>query len=233
MFFLLLTGYSVNSIFNPSYIDTLYPRSAAHRKSLLADARSTNYAVVRLELIEKLYERMYEQRRELGTDERRWPHRILGATDVVGLESGEPGDEPLRLHIRSLFDVADGNDSGIGSVDGHSEAGDEILDVDLIIAATGYQRKSHLTIMDDVAYLLPGHEEVIRSAETETSVTDSTVRLSNGVSKPTLRNLRVARDYSVQFAEGKVAHGSGIWLQGCNEGTHGVSSSVRSFYVLY
>ena len=59
----------MNSIFNPDYVDYLYPRSPKYRKALLTDARSTNYGVVRLELIEKLYERMYDQKREIGSDE--------------------------------------------------------------------------------------------------------------------------------------------------------------------
>ena len=33
----------------------------------------------------------------------------------------------------------------------------------------------------------------------------------------------VGRDYKVQYAEGKVEEGAGVWLQGCNEKTHGVS----------
>ncbi|KAK7997735.1 fungal specific transcription factor [Apiospora arundinis] len=42
-------------------------------------------------------------------------------------------------------------------------------------------------------------------------------------SKLTDGDVRVRRDYGVEFAPGKVAKGSGIWLQGCNEKTHGPS----------
>ncbi|KAK7975298.1 hypothetical protein PG989_013761 [Apiospora arundinis] len=184
----------VNSIFNPSFIDDLYPRSASSRSALLKDARSTNYGVVRLELIEALYEHMYEQRREFGPDERLWPHRIHGATEVTGLDNGakHSNDQgPLRLCVRSLRDQAD-----------------SILDVDLIIAATGYQRTSHLNMMEKVAPLLPGQQ--------------------GKQSKLTDRDVRVGRDYGVEFAPGKVAKGSGIWLQGCNEKTHGLSDTLLS-----
>lgn len=188
----------MNSIFNPSFVDSLFARPATNRSALLADARATNYGVVRLGLIEHLYELMYEQRRELGPDEARWPHRIRNATDVVGLVGGD-GDggaaAPLRLRIRPL--------------DARDDRHDEVLDVDLIIAATGYRRSAHLELMRDVGALLPPDG----GATAESKIGN--------------RPVRVGRDYSVQFAPGKVAAGSGIWLQGCCEGTHGVSFRRR------
>lgn len=190
----LISCNSVNSIFNPEFIDNLYPRSAENRKSLIADARATNYGVVRLELIEHLYEKMYEQRREFGTDESKWPHRILGATDIVGASSDDTNQETLRLQLRNL-----------------REQTDYLLDVDLVIAATGYKRTGHLTMLDEgVSKLLP--EVATGSTEIKMNV--------KGLEQ---KNVKVGRDYSVQFAPGKVARGSGIWLQGCNEATHGVS----------
>ncbi|KAI1848851.1 hypothetical protein JX266_005279 [Neoarthrinium moseri] len=208
----------VNSIFNPSFVDSLYPRSTAYRKALIADARATNYGVVRLELIEHLYERMYEQRRELGTDERKWPHRILGATDIVGAESE---GEKLRLRVRSLRDAA--NKDTVNVV---SETAEDTLEVDLIIAATGYQRKAHLTMMDDgIASLLPKQASDSSSGPAADEVQLDIKTKRSGVEQ---RNVKVSRDYSVQFASGKVAPGSGIWLQGCNEGTHGLSDTLLS-----
>ncbi|KAF7532637.1 hypothetical protein G7054_g7770 [Neopestalotiopsis clavispora] len=193
----------VNSIFNPDFIDNLYPRSAENRQSLIADARATNYGVVRLELIEHLYEKMYEQRRELGPDESKWPHRILGATDLVGVSSDDTNQEKLRLQVRNL-----------------REQSDYVLDVDLIIAATGYKRTGHLTMLDEgVAKLLPD----VASGSTDVSMNVQTK--SSGIEQ---KNVKVARDYSLQFAPGKVARGSGIWLQGCNESTHGLSDTLLS-----
>lgn len=191
----------VNSIFNPSFVDSLYQRSVENRSSLLEGARSTNYGVVRLELIERLYEKMYDQRRELGSDERKWPHRILSATDVVGLDTK---DDQLRLVVRP-----------IGLTASRSSMEDEVLDVDLVIAATGYKRQSHLSMMEDVAGLLPEANELNG---------DSKVSGANINGRP----VRVSRNYSVQFAPGKVSPGSGIWLQGCCEGTHGLSDTLLS-----
>lgn len=203
----------MNSIFNPSFVDSLFARTAENRNALLADARATNYGVVRLELIERLYERMYDQRRELGPDERRWPHRIRSATDVVSFEA-PPNQPGARLRIRPMGADSTGED--------------EILEVDLVIAATGYRRSAHLTMMGGVEGLLPDADQHVAGAvatavngsgATETKLTES--KIGN-------RPVRVGRDYSVQFAPGKVAAGSGIWLQGCCEGTHGVSSRFAS-----
>jgi L-ornithine N5-oxygenase len=182
-------------------VDELFSRPADLRRSLLGDARSTNYGVVRLELIEHLYERMYDQQRELGSDSRRWPHRILGSSDIAGFEAEA---DKLRLMVRPL--------NRVNNLDA-----DEILDVDLVIAATGYQRQAHLTMMEDIADLLPQSP-----ALNGVAACDGSQRTTYG-SQVKGRAINVARNYSVQFAPGKVSPGSGIWLQGCCEGTHGVS----------
>ncbi|CAJ2505864.1 Uu.00g132580.m01.CDS01 [Anthostomella pinea] len=209
----------VNSIFNPEYVDSLYPRPAELRQSLLADARSTNYGVVRLELIERLYEKMYDQRRDIGSDEKKWPHRILGATDIVGFES-QSGK--ARLMFRPLSEAKrSAGDCGQNDVcDGAS--GDEFLEVDLVVAATGYKRQSHLTMMEDMATLLP------EAGETSGVPATNGLKPKAAEAKIKDRPVRVSRDYSVQFAPGKVSAGSGVWLQGCCEGTHGLSDTLLS-----
>ncbi|KAI1353875.1 L-lysine 6-monooxygenase (NADPH-requiring)-domain-containing protein [Xylaria sp. FL0043] len=204
----------VNSIFNPSYVDELFSRSSEQRQSLLGDARSTNYGVVRLELIEHLYERMYDQLRNLGRDSKKWPHRILGSTTIAGVES--EGDR-IRLMVRP-FSATNNDQEGVYV---KSDA-DEILDCDLVIAATGYQRQAHLTMMEDVADLLPESPEPINGVESkgiQRKNYDATVRG---------RPVNVGRDYGLQFAPEKVSPGSGIWLQGCCEGTHGLSDTLLS-----
>lgn len=142
---------------------------------------------------------MYDQRRELGADEKQWPHRIRGATDLV---SCTPlGDDKVQLAIRPV------------------EAPDaklELLDVDLIISATGYQRNAHLHMIDQIESLLP---ETAGGSQAQ-AVNSSDYKFAPKVGK---RDLKVTREYAVQFAPGKVASGSGMYLQGTNEGTHGVS----------
>ncbi|ERS96222.1 hypothetical protein HMPREF1624_07131 [Sporothrix schenckii ATCC 58251] len=204
----------VNSIFNPEYIDSLYPKPASYRRNLLVDARPTNYGVVRLELIEHLYDRMYHQRRKLGTDEKKWPHRILGSTQVARVEPGEK--DALRLVVEPV-------QSG-------TSAEPEVLEVDLVIAATGYERNSHVTMLKGLWPLLPETESKRATSGTDDDsigtweVNDTTA--SDGAS-PT-KMLRVARDYHVEFDATRIAPGSGIWLQGCCEGTHGLSDTLLS-----
>ncbi|KAK0710306.1 L-lysine 6-monooxygenase (NADPH-requiring)-domain-containing protein [Lasiosphaeria miniovina] len=205
----------VNSIFNPEFIDTVYPLSSAHRASLLADARATNYGVVRLELIEHLYEKMYHQRRTLGTDEKKWPHRIMGGRRIVTV-----GEKDDQLSVKVALCTSD-EETQDGPL-----LGEEVLDVDLIICATGYQRKAHLEMLKDTWSLLPevaseksGPPATTRDhwfVDTETADTTST------------RVLEVGRDYGVRFSPGTVASGSGVWLQGCCEATHGLSDTLLS-----
>ncbi len=70
---------------------------------------------------------------------------------------------------------------------------DEELEVDYVFTATGYKRNAHEDLLGELKELLS--EEGKWDAQ---------------------------RDYKVRFREGAV-EGAGIWLQGCNEKTHGVS----------
>lgn len=147
---------------------------------------------------------MYDQRRELGPDERRWPHRILGGRQITGLESR--GDA-LKLRAQ-LVDAA---------VDD-----EETLEADVVIAATGYKRNAHVQMLRGAWDMLP--ESVPTGPDFGKGISGWNVETDQGE-----RNLAVGRDYKVKFSPGAVADESGIWLQGCCEGTHGVSlgSSCR------
>lgn len=210
---------SVNTIFNPEYIDSLYPKPARYRRNLLAEARTTNYGVVRLELIETLYERMYDQRRELGSDEQNWPHRIMGGRRVVHVE---PGAEKLRLSVQ-YAPLGEAEDVDAPLNGGSPVGGQETLDADLIVAATGYQRSAHIDILQALWPLLP---EKSADSDPQSPIDGWEVQCktpaTEGKSATSTRVLEVARDYRVRFSPGRIAPGSGVWLQGCCEGTHGV-----------
>ncbi|TQV94113.1 hypothetical protein V2A60_002822 [Cordyceps javanica] len=196
----------VNSIFNPEYIDSLFPKSAKDRSEFLVDARATNYGVVRLELIEELFERMYSQKRTLGPDERSWPHRIMGCRQISNIESN---GERLEVKIHGL------SDGVVNSAD------EEILSADLIIAATGYQRNAHIDMLKSTWDMLP--KAVPGTAMFNKGVTGWNVDTEQGE-----RKIAVGRDYRVQYKPGTVAADAGIWLQGCCEGTHGLSDTLLS-----
>ncbi|KAF6835641.1 l-ornithine n5-oxygenase [Colletotrichum musicola] len=208
----------VNSIFNPSYVDELHPKSQAYRRSLIKEAKATNYGVVRLALIDHLYEMLYHQKRLLGTDERKWPHRMLFGRNIVQVSEGKDS-ERLQIHVRS---IEHGEDGIIGQL-----PGDELLDVDLIVAATGYQRSAHLDMLRDSWSLLP--EVAPASNPAERDVVDGWEIHGEGADATSgSRKLEVGRDYRVRYAPGTVAPDSGVYLQGCCEATHGLSDTLLS-----
>ncbi|SPO04727.1 related to L-ornithine N5-hydroxylase [Cephalotrichum gorgonifer] len=194
----------VNTIFNPSFIDHIHSKPLTHRTRFLTDAKATNYSVVRLQLIESIYEHMYSQRRDIGPDETRWPHRIRGGYGLVDA-TPNPSSDGVQLKIAPIEQREAGE-------------GEETLDFDLVISATGYRRDAHLELLRDTYGLLPavsakkgaGMDGWEVSAEGQT------------------RRLEARRNYGVKFAEGAVEAGSGVWLQGCNERTHGLSDTLLS-----
>lgn len=184
---------SVNEIFNPEHVDELYVQSPEVRMAAIAQNKSTNYGVVRLELLEKIYGTIYEQRIKTN-EESKWQHRILPFRHVTDFEElpdqrGGGGGGRIRLQIRN-----DG--SGFGNESERSTM--ESLNVNAVFAATGYTRTAHKDLLRPAEYLRSGEE------------------------------WEVSRNYRVQFETGKVSEDSGIWLQGCNEMTHGLSDSLLS-----
>ncbi|KAK0707330.1 L-lysine 6-monooxygenase (NADPH-requiring)-domain-containing protein [Lasiosphaeris hirsuta] len=209
----------VNSIFNPSYTDYIYPKSSSYRANILRDARATNYGVVRLELIEHLYEKMYHQRRTLGTNERQWPHRIMAGRSLVSTQ-----DHGGELSVKvAIFPGGEAQDGPLFE--------EEDLEVDLIVCATGYERRAHLDMLKDTWSLLPKLSEGEVSRLSANMPKDRWIveTADGGKGSPaTTRVLEVNRDYGVRFTPGAVAPGSGVWLQGCCEGTHGLSDTLLS-----
>lgn len=198
---------SVNSVFNPEYVDMLYPRSASYRRSFIGDAKATNYGVVRLELIEHIYQRMYDQRRDLGRDDRKWPHRIMGGRKIEGVDALD--NETLQINAALL------DNAGVAP----ELADEESWEADLVIAATGYRRDSHLEMLRDTWEMLPESNPTSQSQLNDPS--GWSVQTSKGEHR-----MAVGRNYEVQYKPEAVAPGSGIWLQGCCEATHGVSTPL-------
>lgn len=156
------------------------------RIAAIAQNKSTNYGVVRLELLEKIYGTIYEQRIKTNQEEK-WQHRILPFRHVTGFEDS-PVDGRIRIQIR--------DDRSRFSESENSRM--ETLNVNAVFAATGYTRTAHEDLLRPAAHLRTGKE------------------------------WKVARNYRVQFEPGRVSGNSGVWLQGCNETTHGLSDSLLS-----
>ena len=184
----------VNEIFNPEKVDDVYSQEPGLRQAQLAKDKGTNYSVVRLELLEHIYETLYAYHVQYGTDETKWPQRILNHRVVSGVSDTEvDGLSAVKLHMQ--------NNSG--QFCARKESGVEELDVDLIVVASGYQRNAHEDMLKDLRHLMP-----------EGDVPG--------------KRWTVGRNYGVQFEDAAVTPDAGIWLQGCNEQTHGLADSLLS-----
>ena len=176
---------SVNEIFDPDRVSDIFSQPPSERSAAIALDRGTNYGVVRLSLLEHLYEKDYMQRLQ-NPDSSQWRCQIVKNRQVVTAEQARDGGVVLRL----------------GNVNG--EKVEESLEVDYVFVATGYVRNAHEELLEGVKGLLPSEEE----------------------------KFVVGRDYRVKFNQGKVDGEAGIWLQGCNEGTHGVGHPFLLVLVL-
>ncbi|KAF1837017.1 hypothetical protein BDW02DRAFT_577447 [Decorospora gaudefroyi] len=184
----------VNEIFNPSRTDCTYARDPTLRTTTLLEDKGTNYGVVRLPLLEHIYETLYMQRIRHGNtpaDETHWPHRILPYRRVTAV-TDTPGG--LRL------EVEDASPLYLSDVEG-GKVRQEVLDVDVVFVATGYRRDVHEELLRDAKELMP----------------------AGGGDK-----WQVGRDYRVRFGGKSVSSDAGVWLQGCCEGTHGLSDTLLS-----
>lgn len=184
---------SVNEIFNPGRINSTFARSAAIRTAAIAEDKATNYGVVRLPLLEHIYETLYLQRITHGNTpqaENTWPHNILPYRLVTDVQNSPVVKDGLRLqiHDRSPLYLSDTP---------NAQERTETLDVDVVFVATGYQRDLHETLLGDARHLMPGGD--LEGAR-----------------------WTVRRDYGVEFADKSIASDAGVWLQGCCEKTHGV-----------
>ena len=202
---ILLTRHSVNEIFDPSRVNSFYSEAADTRQQANSMNRCTNYGVVRLGLIERVYETLYMQRLLYGNDESSWPHQILSQATVIGIP--EPlDDSKVRIAIRRPVPGSQMPPPGReGCFIFAKSWAEEQPEFDAVILGTGYQRNAYRDLLSSV--------ESLRAGDCKEASSDWKVR----------------RDYSIEFAPGVVKDGCGIWLQGCCEESHGVRPYQFSF----
>jgi L-ornithine N5-oxygenase len=176
----------VNEIFDPDRVDGVYKKSEAIRLKEIEINRATNYGVVRLDLLEHLYNKLYMQKLK-QEDPKKWKFNIR--TNRKAISVSKVG-EKIKLVMRETYE-----DGQLGKVE------EEIL-ADAVFVATGYIRNTHESMLKNTRSLLS------REAQAEGA------------------RIPVKRDYSVQFDAGKVSEDAGVWLQGCNEKTHGVRFDI-------
>ena len=170
---------SVNEIFDPERVDDFYDLPRQVQQGAMMKDKATNYSVVRPALLDHLYDLMYHQRlRE--PDESKWRHKIITSREVVGHQNI---NGRIQLQLRNTLDDARSL----------SEAS-----FDLVIAATGYSRNAHESILGSTRDLL-----------------------ENG-------KFEVRRDYRIKYKKECVAESCGVWLQGCCQDSHGVGIPLTS-----
>ncbi|KAG0646566.1 L-ornithine N(5)-monooxygenase [Hyphodiscus hymeniophilus] len=174
----------VNEIFDPDRVDGIYSQAEELRALAIAKDRATNYSVVRLDLLEHLYQRLYMQRLQTP-DVEDLKVQIKANRQVIQSDVLDGGR--LRLKLQNLLE------------DGRQGTLAEELAVDAVFVATGYVRNAHEGMMSETQHLLKNFPDCCQD------------RL----------RFPVTRAYKVDFDEKKVADNAGIWLQGCNEKTHG------------
>lgn len=174
----------VNEIFNPEMVDAFYSSSADGRAAQLRCNKSTNYSVVRLSLLEQIYERMYHQRTQASNPDN-WQHKILPSREVVEVID-LPANKRLNLVLKDMG--------------GQAAKAKETLFVDAIVLATGYIRDVHHNMLKECQII---NESVDGSWNPD-------------------------RDYRVRLNRDLVENDVQIFLQGCNERTHGLSDTLLS-----
>ncbi|RPB02035.1 FAD/NAD(P)-binding domain-containing protein [Choiromyces venosus 120613-1] len=128
----------VNEIFDPSRVDSVYSMPTEIRGESIVQDRATNYGVVRLELIEHLYETFYHQRLQ-NPSEAEWQHRIVPLREVARVEENKLGELHLQLKNTRTGEA-------------ETTAG-----FDAIIVATGYVRNVHEALLKPARGLLEGN----------------------------------------------------------------------------
>lgn len=181
--------HSVNEIFDPERVNYFYNGQADARAEALKADRSTNYSVVRLELLEQIYQDLYQQRIK-QPDESQWQHRILRSREVTKISCGGS-----KTGARLLLTIKD-----LDPLQSPAKSHQEILEIDAVVLATGYVRNVHEELLKNLEQLRPHPDN----------------------------RWHVRRDYKVQMDDSKVDPHAGVWLQGCNENTHGLSDTLLS-----
>ncbi|KAG4442385.1 hypothetical protein IFR05_002163 [Cadophora sp. M221] len=180
----------VNEIFDPDRVDGIYAQPPKERKAALTLDRGTNYGVVRLTLLEHIYEQLYMQRLTTPS-ESQWLARIIPNRTVLSATQTANSGVLLKLADSVESNRCDGGE-------------EEEVEVDYVFTATGYVRNVHEDMLSEVRDLLPCDNEGEKGS------------------------WDVGRDYRIKFQEGLVDGRAGVWLQGCNEKTHGLSDSLLS-----
>lgn len=132
-------------------MDNFYALDPSSREKCLKENKVTNYSVVRLPLLEQVYEKLYRQEL-IDSNPANWPLRLFSDREIVGLTEGSSGSRPqVRLQMR------------------HTRTGEQenTEAFDSVVFATGYKNNSTSGILKQLEPLLdaaaPGEYTVDRN----------------------------------------------------------------------
>ena len=123
----------VNEVFSPQFTDLVFAQNTAERERLIVEYQSTNYSVVDIDLIERIYAIFYRQK-------------------VSGI---------ARHVFRSLTSIENATADGQGiKLALRNTANGEMLEqhYDAVILATGYERQMHRHLLAPLAEYLGDFE---------------------------------------------------------------------------
>ena len=191
----------VNEIFDPRRVHDIYAQHPDTRAAAIARDKQTNYGVVRLQLLDDIYAALYAQHLRFP-HEQDWPHQILPHRCITRLEALPPDSSAgaIRLHIDDHSPAFRAPSPASSPVSPAPRQ--HHLDVDLVVLASGYTRTAHEALLAPLHHLMPRASATARWT--------------------------VREDYSVEFRPHAVRPDAGVWLQGCNEATHGLSDTLLS-----
>jgi len=119
----------VNEIFNSRHVDIVYAQTAEARARMIEDFSDTNYAVVDVDLIEKIYELLYVQ--QVSGEHR---HALLRNRQIVRVAGRTHG-----VHLTTLDALTGAH---------------ETRRYDAVILATGYERDAHKRLLTELSSYL-------------------------------------------------------------------------------
>ncbi|OWQ38570.1 ornithine monooxygenase [Pseudomonas lactis] len=132
----------VNEIFAPRYTDFIYNKSVTEREKLISEFNNTNYSVIDIDLIERIYSILYHQ--QVSGEHR---HTLLKHCST---EHTRHTEDSVALLIKN-----------------HSTGESLTKEYDLTVLATGYERSSHREALAPLADYL-GDFKTTRNYRLET-----------------------------------------------------------------
>lgn len=138
----------MNEIFDPDRVGPFFSLPAGIRRKQIVEDRATNYSVVRLGLIEHIYNVMYRQKLR-DPDQKNWAHRIHPQQEVQSVIQRPNGKVDLELKSSQGGSIPDtSTTTTTTTTDGF----------DLVVFGTGYKRDVHRRLLKLTEGLFAGDD---------------------------------------------------------------------------